>query len=198
MMQPLYGGAAARPFVTHHNTLDIDLYLRIAPELYLKRLVVGGLERVYEINRNFRNEGISTQHNPEFTMLEFYQAYTDYRGLMDLSVELLRQTAIDATGSPVSNMRGRRSISQRAPILHARGVDRVLAACGKAVNGQGERSGVAAAAFVAAHSGLALVELFERHVGGALIRADDYLRLSGRNLSAVEEQGRRSGVCGAL
>ena len=84
MMQPLYGGAAARPFVTHHNTLDMDLYLRIAPELYLKRLIVGGLERVYEINRNFRNEGISTHHNPEFTMLEFYQAYTDYQGLMDL------------------------------------------------------------------------------------------------------------------
>jgi lysyl-tRNA synthetase class 2 len=99
MMQPVYGGAAARPFVTHHNALDIDLYLRIAPELYLKRLVVGGLERVYEINRNFRNEGISTQHNPEFTMLEFYQAYTDYRGLMDFSAELLRQVAIDATGS---------------------------------------------------------------------------------------------------
>lgn len=99
MMQPLYGGAAARPFVTHHNTLDIDLYLRIAPELYLKRLVVGGLDRVYEINRNFRNEGISTRHNPEFTMLEFYQAYTDYLGLMDLTVELLKQTAIDATGS---------------------------------------------------------------------------------------------------
>ncbi len=99
MMQPLYGGATARPFVTHHNTLDIDLYLRIAPELYLKRLVVGGLERVYEINRNFRNEGVSKHHNPEFTMLEFYQAYTDYRGLMDLSVELLRQTAVDATGS---------------------------------------------------------------------------------------------------
>jgi lysyl-tRNA synthetase class 2 len=98
MMQPLYGGAAARPFVTHHNTLDIDLYLRIAPELYLKRLVVGGLERVYEINRNFRNEGLSTHHNPEFTMLEFYQAYTDYQGLMDLSTELLRQTALDATG----------------------------------------------------------------------------------------------------
>jgi len=101
MMQPLYGGAAARPFVTHHNALDMDLYLRIAPELYLKRLVVGGMERVYEINRNFRNEGISTQHNPEFTMLEFYQAYTDYRGLMDLSEELLRQTAIDATGGTV-------------------------------------------------------------------------------------------------
>jgi lysyl-tRNA synthetase class 2 len=99
MMQPLYGGATARPFLTHHNTLDLDLYLRIAPELYLKRLVVGGLDRVYEINRNFRNEGISTHHNPEFTMLEFYQAYTDYRGLMDLSEELLRQLALDATGS---------------------------------------------------------------------------------------------------
>jgi lysyl-tRNA synthetase class 2 len=101
MLQSLYGGAAARPFVTHHNTLDIDLYLRIAPELYLKRLVVGGLERVYEINRNFRNEGISTRHNPEFTMLEFYQAYTDYRGLMDLTADLLRQVAIDATGGTV-------------------------------------------------------------------------------------------------
>jgi lysyl-tRNA synthetase class 2 len=99
MMQPLYGGAAARPFVTHHNTLDMDLYLRIAPELYLKRLIVGGLERVYEINRNFRNEGLSTHHNPEFTMLEFYQAYTDYQGLMDFSAEILAQVAVDATGS---------------------------------------------------------------------------------------------------
>jgi lysyl-tRNA synthetase, class II len=106
MMQPIYGGAAARPFLTHHNTLDIDLYLRIAPELYLKRLVVGGLERVFEINRNFRNEGISTHHNPEFTMLEFYQAYTDYRGLMDLSSEMLRQVAIDATGSPEVEYQG--------------------------------------------------------------------------------------------
>jgi lysyl-tRNA synthetase class 2 len=101
MMQPIYGGAAARPFVTHHNTLDLDLYLRIAPELYLKRLIVGGLERVYEINRNFRNEGISTRHNPEFTMVEFYQAYTDYRGLMDLTEAMLRQLAIDATGGAV-------------------------------------------------------------------------------------------------
>ncbi len=106
MMQPLYGGATARPFVTHHNTLDMDLYLRIAPELYLKRLIVGGLDRVYEINRNFRNEGISTHHNPEFTMLEFYQAYTDYQGLMDLSAELLKQTAIDATGSAVVEYQG--------------------------------------------------------------------------------------------
>ena len=106
MMQPLYGGAAARPFVTHHNTLDLDLYMRIAPELYLKRLVVGGFERVYEINRNFRNEGISTHHNPEFTMLEFYQAYTDYLGMMDLSAELLKQAAIDATGSAVVEFDG--------------------------------------------------------------------------------------------
>ena len=93
MMQPLYGGALARPFQTHHNTLDTDLYLRIAPELYLKRLVVGGLDRVFEINRNFRNEGISKQHNPEFTMLEFYQAYSDYEDLMKLSGELLREAA---------------------------------------------------------------------------------------------------------
>ncbi|HYO83867.1 MAG TPA: lysine--tRNA ligase [Bryobacteraceae bacterium] len=107
MMQPVYGGAAARPFVTHHNTLDLDLFLRIAPELYLKRLVVGGLERVYEINRNFRNEGISTHHNPEFTMLEFYQAYTDYRGLMDLSAELLQETALRATGSASVDYDGR-------------------------------------------------------------------------------------------
>jgi lysyl-tRNA synthetase class 2 len=106
ILQGQYGGAAARPFVTHHNTLDIDLYLRIAPELYLKRLVVGGLERVYEINRNFRNEGIDWKHNPEFTMLEFYQAYTDYRGLMDLSAELLKQVAIDATGSTVVEYQG--------------------------------------------------------------------------------------------
>ncbi len=107
MMQTVYGGAAARPFVTHHNTLDMDLYLRIAPELYLKRLVVGGLDRVFEINRNFRNEGVSTHHNPEFTMLEFYQAYTDYRGLIDLTAELLKQVAIDATGSPVVEFDGR-------------------------------------------------------------------------------------------
>jgi lysyl-tRNA synthetase class 2 len=98
MMQPIAGGAVARPFKTHHNTLDLDLFLRIAPELYLKRLVVGGLDRVFEINRNFRNEGISMRHNPEFTMVEFYQAYTDYRGVMDLTQQLLEQAAIDVTG----------------------------------------------------------------------------------------------------
>jgi len=99
MNHPIPGGAAARPFVTHHNTLDIDLYLRIAPELYLKRLVVGGLDRVYEINRNFRNEGISTQHNPEFTMLEFYEAYSNYQDLMTMNEELLAQLTTKITGS---------------------------------------------------------------------------------------------------
>jgi lysyl-tRNA synthetase class 2 len=99
MMQPIAGGALAHPFVTHHNALDMQLFLRIAPELYLKRLVVGGLERVYEINRNFRNEGISTQHNPEFTMLEFYQAYSDYRELMVMTEEMLSECAREAIGT---------------------------------------------------------------------------------------------------
>jgi lysyl-tRNA synthetase class 2 len=99
MMHPIPGGAAARPFVTHHNTLDIDLYLRIAPELYLKRLTVAGFDRVYEINRNFRNEGVSTQHNPEFTMLEFYEAYSNYRDLMDLNEQIFAQVAKHITGS---------------------------------------------------------------------------------------------------
>ena len=97
-MQAVPGGALARPFVTHHNALDIPLYLRIAPELYLKRLVIGGIERVYEINRNFRNEGISTQHNPEFTMLEFYEAYSDYRKLMTLTETLLKYVAHEVLG----------------------------------------------------------------------------------------------------
>ena len=99
MMQPLAGGALARPFVTHHNALDMQLFLRIAPELYLKRLVVGGIERVYEINRNFRNEGISTQHNPEFTMLEFYQAYSEYRELMAMTEQMLSEVAREAVGT---------------------------------------------------------------------------------------------------
>jgi len=99
MMHPILGGATARPFVTHHNTFDMDLYLRIAPELYLKRLVVGGLDRVYEINRNFRNEGIDAVHQPEFTMLEFYQAYSDYQELMDLTEELFRVLAEQICGS---------------------------------------------------------------------------------------------------
>lgn len=99
MLQVIPGGAAARPFITHHNSLDMDMYLRISPELYLKRLVVGGFDRVFEINRNFRNEGLSTRHNPEFTMVEFYQAYADYNDLMNLTEDMLRTIALDVLGS---------------------------------------------------------------------------------------------------
>ena len=114
MMQPLAGGALARPFVTHHNALDLPLYLRVAPELYLKRLTVGGMERVYEINRNFRNEGISTRHNPEFTMLEFYEAYSDYEKLMTLTEELIGAVADDVLGERECSYAGT-TISLRAP-----------------------------------------------------------------------------------
>jgi lysyl-tRNA synthetase class 2 len=153
MMQPLYGGAAARPFVTHHNALDIPLYLRIAPELYLKRLLVGGLERVYEINRNFRNEGISFKHNPEFTMLEFYQAYTDYLGLMDFTAEILKQLALDAVGATEVVYQGTRldfGSVRRMTMQEA-----VREYCPDA-NWQS--------------SGFELVELFERHVEPHLIQ----------------------------
>jgi lysyl-tRNA synthetase, class II len=102
MMQPIAGGAVARPFVTHHNTLDMDLYLRIAPELYLKRLLVGGFDRVYEINRNFRNEGLGWRWNPEFTMLEAYQAYTDYQGIMNVTQQVITEAAIAVNGNPKS------------------------------------------------------------------------------------------------
>jgi len=106
MMHPIPGGAAARPFVTHHNTLDMDLYLRVAPELYLKRLVVGGIEKVFEINRSFRNEGLSTRHNPEFTMLEFYQAFAVYTDLMDLTEDLLRKLVHEINHGPVVTYQG--------------------------------------------------------------------------------------------
>ena len=126
MMQAIPGGATARPFSTFHNALDMDLFLRIAPELYLKRLVVGGYERVYEINRNFRNEGLSTRHNPEFTMLEFYQSYADYNDLMDLTEDLLRGMAQDLLGSTAIDYQGSqydfgkpfRRMSVRDSILH--------------------------------------------------------------------------------
>jgi lysyl-tRNA synthetase, class II len=106
MMQQVAGGAAAKPFITHHNALDMDLYLRIAPELYLKRLVVGGLDRVYEVNRNFRNEGIDTQHNPEFTMVEFYQAYANYKDMMKLTEELVAFVAQEVNGTTITNFGG--------------------------------------------------------------------------------------------
>ena len=114
MMQAMAGGALARPFETHHNALDMQLYMRIAPELYLKRLVVGGIEKVFEINRNFRNEGISTQHNPEFTMLEFYWSYADYNDLMGLTEEMLQQVALTATGGDQVTF-GEHTISLRPP-----------------------------------------------------------------------------------
>ena len=107
MLHPIPGGASAKPFITHHNALDMQMFLRIAPELYLKRLIVGGFERVFEINRSFRNEGVSPRHNPEFTMMEFYAAYTDYQWLMNYTEELLRNVAIRATGSATLNYQGK-------------------------------------------------------------------------------------------
>jgi lysyl-tRNA synthetase class 2 len=106
MLQVIPGGAVAKPFVTHHNALDVDMYLRVAPELYLKRLVVGGFERVYELNRNFRNEGLSTRHNPEFTMLELYQAYADYRDLMDLVERMFQGLADSLLGTRLVTCQG--------------------------------------------------------------------------------------------
>ena len=106
MLHPIPGGAAAKPFTTHHNALDMQMYLRIAPELYLKRLIVGGFDRVFEINRNFRNEGVSTRHNPEFTMMEFYAAYADYNWLMDFTESVLRQASVSACGSAVLQYQG--------------------------------------------------------------------------------------------
>jgi lysyl-tRNA synthetase class 2 len=149
MMQPIAGGALARPFVTHHNTLDMELYLRVAPELYLKRLVVGGLEKVFEINRNFRNEGISTQHNPEFTMMEFYEAYSDYRTLMTLTEELLSAAAREATGGDEFTY-GDHRISLKAPFARVALRDAVLEAAGarvgRAVSGEELRQRQPAAA----------------------------------------------------
>jgi lysyl-tRNA synthetase class 2 len=148
MMQVIPGGAAARPFITKHNALDMDLFLRIAPELYLKRLVVGGFEKVYEINRNFRNEGLSTRHNPEFTMLEFYQAYADYHDLMDLTETLLRNMAQEILGTstltyqgdqydfakPFRRMTVKESILEFNPDLSAADVESLEAARNVAAN----------------------------------------------------------------
>jgi lysyl-tRNA synthetase class 2 len=130
MMQPIAGGALARPFTTHHNTLDMDLYLRIAPELYLKRLTVGGLERVFEINRNFRNEGISTQHNPEFTMLEFYEAYSDYRALMTMTEDLFGAVTRQVIGTDQITF-GDHQISWRAPFARLSLREAARAAAGR-------------------------------------------------------------------
>ncbi|MGB5607117.1 MAG: lysine--tRNA ligase [Gammaproteobacteria bacterium] len=175
MMQAIPGGATARPFSTFHNALDMDLFLRVAPELYLKRLVVGGYERVYEINRNFRNEGLSTRHNPEFTMLEFYQAYADYRDLMDLTEDVLRNMARDLLGNPVIEYQGeqydfskpfqritvRDSILQFNPDLKAADVDDPHAARAVA-----ERLGIPLKASYGL--GKVQIEIFEKTVEGCL------------------------------
>ena len=167
MMQPIPGGASARPFVTHHNTLDMDLFLRIAPELYLKRLVVGGFERVYEINRNFRNEGISTHHNPEFTMLEFYWAYASYEDLMALTEEMLSGIAETVAGT-VRLPWGETTISLARPWKRLAMRDAVLAHSDLTPEDLGERARLEAAArrfeiadVARLSSGKLLAELFE-------------------------------------
>jgi lysyl-tRNA synthetase class 2 len=174
MMQPIAGGALARPFVTHHNALDMQLYLRIAPELYLKRLTVGGMERVFEINRNFRNEGISTQHNPEFTMMEFYQSYSDYQDLMTLTEEMISTVAREATGGTDVTF-GEQQISLAPPFarlsLREGAREAVSARLGREVSAADLRSRESAAAIAAAvgvdvhaahGAGKIATELFER------------------------------------
>ncbi|MFN8062671.1 MAG: lysine--tRNA ligase, partial [Vicinamibacterales bacterium] len=173
MMQPIAGGALARPFVTHHNALDMTLYLRIAPELYLKRLVVGGMHRVYEINRNFRNEGISTQHNPEFTMLEFYWAFVDYEQLMTATEALIERVALETVGTTAITF-GDHAISLKAPFrrLSMRDAVRERASerLGRVVEAAELRSAPASAALAAAlgidlpanlPAGKIVMELFE-------------------------------------
>jgi lysyl-tRNA synthetase class 2 len=134
MLQPVQGGATARPFVTHHNALDLDLFLRIAPELYLKRLVVGGVERVFEINRNFRNEGVSTKHNPEFTMLEAYQAYGDYDTMAVLTREIVQEAALAATGSLVVPLPGGGELDLSGEWHQVTVLDAISAAVGEVVS----------------------------------------------------------------
>ena len=175
MMQPIAGGAAARPFVTHHNTLDVDLYLRIAPELYLKRLVVGGFERVFEINRNFRNEGISTFHNPEFTMLEFYKSYSDYLELMDIGEELISGAAQAVLGTTQVTF-GEATISLARPFARMTMMQAVEAHGGpSAAELTNAETALAAAKAVGAdpkgltHGG-AVVFLFEHHAERKLIQ----------------------------
>ena len=182
MMQPVAGGALARPFVTYHNAQDMQLFLRIAPELYLKRLVVGGVERVFEINRNFRNEGISTRHNPEFTMLEFYQAYSDYGDLMSMTEELLATVAHEATGGHDVTVGGE-TVSFRPPYprlpLRRAVCDAVTAQLGEPVSEQDVRSRATAAQLATRlgfepgpdqSAGKIAVEIFERVCEPTLIQ----------------------------
>jgi lysyl-tRNA synthetase class 2 len=176
MMQPIPGGAAARPFRTHHNALDLDMYLRIAPELYLKRLIVGGLERVYEINRNFRNEGLSTQHNPEFTMLELYLAYADYRDLMEWVEKAIRGLADALYGTHTITYQGRsydlskplrRLTVEQAIIEHNPGIDPLSLRDPTYLRKRCEQLGIAVEAQDGA--GALQIALFEKTVESALL-----------------------------
>jgi lysyl-tRNA synthetase class 2 len=167
MMLAVSGGAAARPFVTHHHALDLDLYLRVAPELNLKRLVVGGFERVFEINRNFRNEGLSPKHNPEFTMLEFYRAYADYEDLMDFTEEMLRAVALSACGTTRVTWQGT-SFDLAAPIPRLTVGEMLVQRAGVAVEELTDRAALARRAVAAglavdaeAGTGRLAFELFE-------------------------------------
>ena len=176
MMHPIPGGAAARPFVTRHNALDMDLYLRIAPELYLKRLTVGGFERVYEINRSFRNEGLSRRHNPEFTMLEFYQAYSTFEDLMRLTEELMREVATRVTGSCVVSYQGVEIDFEVAAERHTM-ADSLLVHTGVTPDDLADRARLGGAArnmHVEVEGdwgyGRILTELFERHVEHKLVQ----------------------------
>ena len=206
MMQPIAGGALARPFVTHHNALDMELYLRIAPELYLKRLTVGGLERVFEINRNFRNEGISTQHNPEFTMMEFYQAYADYQMLMTMTEELIATVAQQAIGTDQVTF-GDHQISLAAPfarlsLREARARGGVAAAAvatitdadlrDRATGGRHRRASSASRSSPATAPGKITTAIFEALCEDQLDPADLRLRLSDRGVAAVEAEAGRS------
>jgi len=175
MMQPVPGGATAKPFRTHHNALDMDLYLRIAPELYLKRLLVGGFEKVFEINRNFRNEGLSTRHNPEFTMLEFYQAYATYHDLMDLTEEMVSWLAHEVTGSmdivyqgiPVNLAPPWRRLTMEEALVQIAGIDRAVLADDAAVMALAKGKGIELQP--GAGPGKAKTELFELLVEEKLI-----------------------------
>lgn len=177
MMHYIPGGATARPFVTHHNALGIDLYLRVAPELYLKRLVVGGFERVYEINRNFRNEGVSTRHNPEFTMLELYEAYATYTGIMDLTEGLIRDVAQEVLGRTALEWEGR--AIDLGPAFRRLRMDEAVCEAAPAITAADCRDREALARHCARHGihvkpsygwGKLLLELFETLVEGSLVQ----------------------------
>ena len=210
MMQPIAGGALARPFVTHHNALDMKLYLRIAPELYLKRLTVGGVERVFEINRNFRNEGISTQHNPEFTMLEFYWAYVDYQRLMSFTEELLSTVATQVIGTTQFPF-GEHTINMSAPFtrlsLRHAAAEAASKRLGVTVTVEelrslDRRAAAGDEAWRRDSQGRRRRQDRQRDLRGAVGRAPDPAdvrpRLPDRGVAAVEAAARRSGHGRAL